>query len=206
MAIPEDRMSTSVVDDEWLPPDERNRELTEDYEQGPIALNDTSEGLDYQVWHLTYQIAGGNFVVTPETTGSPVVELTGIPPIDQCSLAFDQNGHVNIAYSLTGGATYLYWYDTLAAGWVTTLLPSAVFCPTLTLDDKREFATSTNDILMWWTEKQPDDTYNLYRAQQRDRFDPLVPKEMSIDVYPYIYKLGMHQGLRIKLGLSDRIL
>lgn len=206
MAIPEDRMSTTVVETPWVSPDDRTRDLTEDYEQGPVALNDTSEGLDYQAWHLTYNIAGSELVVTPETVGSPSTVLSGLPTLDQCSLAFDQNGHVTISYSVLGGASYLYWYDTVAGDWVTTVLPSAVFCPTLTLDDKRNFASSYNDILLWWTEQQPDESYKLYRAQQRDRFDPLVPKEMATGVYPYIYKLGMNSGLRIQLGLSDRIL
>jgi hypothetical protein len=206
MAIIEDRLSTQVVQSPWIYPDDANRQLDEDYEIGPIALEDTSEGLQYQSWYLSYDSVAGEFTVTPETVGSPQVVLTGVFNATQCSLAFDNNGHVNIAYSLLNGQTALYWYDTLIAGWTTTTLPSAVFCPTLTLDDKRYFSTSANDILLWWTEEQPDSTYKLYRAQQRDRFDPLFPKEMAADIYPYIYKCGMNEGLRVQLGLSDRIL
>lgn len=207
MAIIEDRLSTTTVVSDWEYPDGLDRALDEDYELGPIALEDTSEGVDYQRWHLTYNGGTGEFTVTPELTGSAVV--IPIPPVSsvtQCSLAFDNNGHVNIAYSVISGQTYLYWYDTLIADWTTTTLPSTVYCPTLTLDDKRYFATSTNDILLWWVELQPDSTYKLYRAQQRDRFDPLVPKEMAANVYKYIYKVGMNKGLRVQLGLSDRIL
>lgn len=204
MAIPEDRMSTTVAQADWVEPDERNRALTEDYELGPVGLNDTTFGVNYQVWHLTWDFATGDFTATPETVGAPQVVLNAAG-VTQCSLAFDNNGHINIAYSI-GAATYLYWYDTVAVGWLVTQLPSATFCPTLTLDDKRQTQTDANDILLWWTEQQPDDTYNLYRAQQRDRFDPLVPKEMAVGVFPYIYKLGMNKGLRLQIGLSDSIL
>lgn len=206
MTSPEDRMSTTVIEADWLPPDERNRVLDEDYEQGPIALNDSSEGINYQPWHLTYEAVAGTFTVTPETTLTPVDVLTGIFQVSQCSFAFDNNGHVNVAYTLLSGATYLYWYDTQLGNWTTTQLPTATFCPTLTMDDKRPTQTAANDILLWWTESQPDDTNILYRARQRDRFDPLVPKEMTVDTFPYIYKCGMHKGLRVQLGLSDRIL
>jgi hypothetical protein len=206
MAIPEDRMSTSVVINDWLPPDERYRTLDVDYEAGPIALNDPTAGLAYQPWELTWDLGTGNFTVTPETTGSPSVVLnSGGANVTQLSLAFDQNGHVNVAYTANTG-TFLYWYDSLISNWVTTQLPAAVFMPTLTLDDKRITQTNASDIMLWWTEEQPDGTYNLYRAYQRDRFNPLVPKEMATDINPYIYKLGMHKGFRLQLGLSDRVL
>lgn len=205
MAIPEDRLSTTVISADWLPPDERARQLDEDYEQGPIALNDTSEGINYQPWHLTYNVINGEMTATPETSGSPVVVLT-VLGVTQLSFCFDQNAHVNVAYTTLSGQTYLYWYDTVLGNWTTTTLPSAVFCPTLTMDDKRPTQTTINDFLLWWTEEQLDATYTLYSAQQRDRFDPLVPREMAQDVYPYIYKCGMNKGLRVQLGLSDRIL
>lgn len=207
MAIPEDRMSTTVEQTDWLYPDGLDRALDEDYEMGPLALEDTSKGVAYQRWHLTYNGGTGQFTVTPELIGAPsIISIAPVFNVTQCTLAFDNNGHVNIAYTVFSGATALYWYDTVIADWTTTALPSAVFCPTLTLDDKRFFATSSNDILLWWTEEQQDGTYNLYRAQQRDRFDPLFPKEMATDVYKYIYKCGMNEGLRVQLGLSDRIL
>jgi len=204
MAIAEDRMSTQVVEAEWIAPDERDRALDEDYEAGPIALNDPSSGLSYQVWALTWDFVSGDFTVTPETTGSPSV-IINAPAVTQCTLAFDQNGHVNIAYTSNNQA-YLYWYNTQVAGWDTTTLPFAVFCPTLTLDDKRTTQTNASDVIMWWTEDQGDDTNNLYRAYQRDRFDPLVPKEMAIGTPKYIYKCGMHKGYRIQLGMSDTII
>jgi hypothetical protein len=205
MAWAEDRMSTQVVSGTWLPPDERDRDLDEDYELGPFALNDTSLGVAYQVWHLTWEFATGDFTVTPETVGSPVVVINAAD-VTQCSLCFDQNAHVTIAYTLTNGQVYLYWYDTVAAMHVTTLMPSGMITPTLMLDDKRATQVGANDVVLWWTEDQGDETFNLYRALQRDRFDPLVPKEMATGVPPYLYKGGMHDAYRVQLGLSNDII
>lgn len=203
MSIIEHRLSTQVIQADWLPPDERTRDLDEDYEAGPIALNDTSGGLDNQVWHLTWASGTGDFTATPETTGSPQT-IINVADVTQCSLAFDQNAHINIAYTVFSGAAYLYWYDSLAADWITTQLDSGVITPTLTLDDKRTTQTESSDILLWYTKKQPDDTYNLYTREQRDRF--LIEYYMGNFIeHQYIYKLGMHKALRVQVGLSNRI-
>ena len=167
MASAEDRMSTSVVEATWIDPDDRNRALDEDYEAGPIYLNDPTAGLSYQPWHLTWDFATGNFTVTPETIGSPVV-VHNAAAVTQCSLAFDQNGRINIAYTANNQA-YLYWYDTDAASWVTDALEFGVITPTLCLDDKRITQTNASDIIMWYTKQQPDETYTLYRRLQRER-------------------------------------
>lgn len=203
MGWAEDRMSTQVAAADWIPPDDFNRALDEDYEAGPIALNDPSAGLSHQNWHLTWDFTTGDFTVTPETIGSPSVVLNAAG-VTQCSLAFDNNGHVNIAYTVAGGTAYLYWYDTVAAGWVTTPLEFGAVTPTLCLDDKRTTQTQNNDIILWYTKKQPDDTYTLYRRRQRDQF--LTAKPMLLGIPPYIYKVGMHKEFRIQIGFSEDIL
>lgn len=199
MASPEDRLSTTVVDADWIDPANRGTFGPEAWEGGPIALNDPTSGLNYQAWHLGWDSGTGDFTVTPETTGSPVVVLNAAN-VTQCSLAFDQNGHVNISYTVSNGNTYLYWYDTDVTNWVTTLLAAGTVSPVITLDDKRLTQTAVSDILLYYTVQQPDLTYNLYERRQRDRF--LSEIFYKADVPPYIKKLGMHAGLRVKLGLS----
>jgi len=202
MASAQDRMSTQVIQRDWIPPDERNRALDEDYEAGPIALNDPSAGLDYQPWGLTWDFTTGDFTVTPETTGSPVV-VHNAPAVTQCSLAFDQNGHANVAYT-SNGLPYLYWYDTSVAGWVTTALQTTAITPTLTLDDKRITQTNASDIILFYNVEQPDGSYSTYRRLQRERF--LSEKLYLTNVPKLIYKLGMHFGFRVQIGYSDEIL
>lgn len=197
MAIPEDRMSTTPVPGTWLSPDERGREWKEDYEGGPIALSDPTRGLDYQVWHLTWNNISGDFTVTPETQGSSAV-VTNAANVTQCSLAFDQNGRATVAYTSAGQA-YLYWYDTDEAGFVTTTLDAGVVNPQLSLDDKRSTQTNASDILLWYTRQQPDDSWNLYKREQRERFQ--TEDLMATNVYPYAYKAGMNNGLRGQIAL-----
>jgi len=201
MAVTQNRLSTTLVPDDFIVPDERNRYLDFDYEMGPIALNDTSAGLKYQVWSLTWNGGTNNFTATPETVGSPV-NVLNVANVTQCTLAFDQNGHVNIAYTAAGVAK-LYWYDTLVAAWVTTTLTNAI-TPTVCLDDKRSTQLSANDILLFYTKLQVDGSYNLYHKVQRERF--LNEYLYKTGVKPYIYKCGMHQGLRVQLGMSQTIL
>lgn len=203
MASIEDRMSTTPQISGYLQPDGVDRILNEDWERGPLALEDVTEGLYYQDWKLTWDYGTGDFIVTPQSFGFPSVVLPAVANVTQCSLAFDKNGHINIAYT-ANGLPYLYWYDTVAASWLTTALPATVNCPTLTLDDKRRMESANNDIILWWTEHQGAGLYNLYRALQRDRFDPLVPKLMSTGMPKNIFKCGMHDGLRVQLTLSNK--
>lgn len=197
MAIAEDRMSTVVVEDTWLSPDDRAHAWTEDFEAGPVALSDTSQGLYFQPWRLHWDPPTGNLIVTPENVGAPVIIIT-VPNVTQCSLAFDQNGRATIAYTAAGQA-YLYWYDTDAAGFVTTLLAAGTTNPMLSLDDKRSTQTNANDILLWYTRQQPDNSWNLYKREQRERF--LIEDLMKEGVFPYCYKAGMHKGLRGQIAL-----
>ena len=198
MAIPEQRMSTTVVTADFIHPDELDRDLNEDYEAGPVGVGDSSLGLFYQDWHLTYGVGTGDFTVTPALTGSPQV-IINVANVTQCSFCFDQNGGVTIAYTV-GGAAFLYWYDTQQTAWVTDQLDFGVTTPTLTLDDKRPLQIQNNDILLWYTKDVGGGVYNLYHRMQRERFQ--TEYEMLTAIPPYIYKLGMHQGLRVQIGLS----
>lgn len=202
MGIIDNRLSTTPVTNDWLPPDDRNRvNWLEDYEAGPIALNDPSEGLSYQPWHMVYNPSTDDFVVTPETVGSPTTVLN-VADVDQCTFTFDQNGHVTIAYQV-GSDAYLYWYDTLAADWVTDLLDTGVTWPSVYMDDKRETQNDANDILLMYTIQQIDDSWNLYYRQQRDRFT--IEYLLKEGCQPYLYKTGMHYGLRGQIALLSSI-
>ena len=201
MASAEDRMSTTVVERNWIPPDERTRTLNVDFEAGPIALNDTSAGLDYQAWSLAWNSGTGDLIVTPETTGLPV-PVTNATGVTQCSMAFDQNGHISVAYT-SNGLPYLYWYDTNVAGWVTDQLQTGATTPHLTLDDKRISQTNASDIILFYTVQQPDTSYNLYRRLQRERY--ITEKLYLTNIPPFIYKVGMHYGFRVQIGLSSTI-
>ncbi|GAI18079.1 unnamed protein product [marine sediment metagenome] len=148
MAIPQDRLSTVPVPDDYLPPNGDTNYLLEWHEGGPIAINDTSAGLNYQGWVMTY--SDPDFTLTPDTTGLP--ETVGLPVagVTQLSFCFDQNGRASIAYT-QGGVAYLYWFDTVAADFVTTASAEGAISPALTLDDKRVTQTQSSDMLLFYT-------------------------------------------------------
>lgn len=197
MAIPEDRLSTVVEPRDWIPPDDRERpNFLIDYEYGPIALNNTTQGLYYQYWNLIYDPNTGNFIVTPEQTGSPVVVLNR-PNVSQCTLAFDQNGNVTIGFT-EAGIAYLYWYNTLTASYERTNFDADAIYPTVCLDDKRFTQNDSSDVLMFYT-RLVGSQYNLYYRQQRNRYD--TPRLLKEDTYPYLYKAGMHFGNRVQIAL-----
>jgi len=59
MAILQNRLSTTPVVADYIDPSGRDYTLNEDWEAGPIAVTDTSEGLAYQAWKLTYSEEAG---------------------------------------------------------------------------------------------------------------------------------------------------
>ena len=193
MAIPQGEMSIFPVISPFIPPDEREHTLLEDYEAGPLAIGDTSEGLRYQTWELSY--TPNNFTITPETTG-PAVVVWQAPSVTQCTFAFDQNANITLSY-MQAGIAKLYWYNTEEGRYVVTTSETGIVSPAVTLDDKRPTQSSKSDVLLWYTRPQGDGTSNLYMRRQRDRYeDEFLMQET---VWPYIWKLGMNDSLRVQL-------
>ena len=60
----------------------------------------------------------------------------------------------------------------------------------------------TNDIIFWYTKSITPNVYNLYHRRQRDRFT--IEYLMKENVPLYLWKAGMHKGLRGKITLSYR--
>ena len=53
MAIPDNRLSTEIVNADYIFPEADTRfSLLSDIESGPIGFIDTSEGMNYQKWVL----------------------------------------------------------------------------------------------------------------------------------------------------------
>lgn len=199
MAIIQNRLSTEPVIAPYIDPNGRTFTLNQDWEGGPIAVEDTSEGQNYQPWFLSY--AANAFTITPETTGAPVVVATGSVTSVQCSFCFDQNARPTIAWIDDLNQAHLYWYDTLAADYQILDFEETIYGVAVTMDDKRPKQIAANDILLWYTVDSPTPgQYALYHRLQRDRFDNAY---FMIDpAWPYIYKNGMNEGLRVQISLS----
>ena len=193
MAMPQDKLSSEPVPETYLDPDGRARTLNEDWESGPIAITDTTQGLFYQAWKLTF--SAGDFILTPETTGGPVVALQGVDSV-QCTLAFDQNANYTIAWEDSVNQGHLYWFNSEQGQYETTDFANEIWGLMLCLDDKRSKQNAANDILLFYTLQSPSG-YALWHRRQRDRFENAIL--LRDPAWPYLHKLGMHEGLRVQI-------
>ncbi len=198
MAIPQGRMSTTVIDGVFRPPEDRAFSQSTSYERGPIAIEDTSEGLLYQNWTMTWNPATDELTATPETTGSPVIVGTVVGLIS-VSFTFDQNGRISYTYT-TAVSSFLFWYDTSLGMTVTTDLGADAITPALTLDDKRDTQSIANDMLLWYT-KLNGSTYDLFMLLQRERFLNEYLMASGLE-HQYIRNIGITDKFRLQLVLK----
>lgn len=162
MAIPDERLSSVLVSGHFLEPDDRENHPLLDYESGPIALNDPSEGLFYQAWTLRYFPATSEFVIEAPNTPQTVVHTA--PDVTELSLAFDQNGNPFIAYVEDGDAKF-YWWDTAFPGYTVSSLPADSLTPRCCTDDKRQSQSGSSDIILCYVHAGA-----LKYRQERDRY------------------------------------
>lgn len=161
MALPENRLSSLPVIREFLDPDGRTpRNPLEDYERGGIAIQDPSQGLDVRTWKITAKVDG--IWIQSYQAETPWLIIPG-EEINYVSLAFDNNMNICICYRQLE-VVKLYWYDTTVQEMVITEFPEA-FVGCVTLDDKRAWFSSLNDVLFFYIRDE-----GLYYRQQRDRY------------------------------------
>ena len=194
--IPQGRLSTVPVLGVLLPPEHFPFTSLTNYERGPIAIEDTSQGLLYQNWKLTY--SAGNLIATPDI-GAPVIVLA-VAGLIHVTFTFDQNARISIAYS-TAVSSYLYWYDSALGMTTTKDLGAAVITPSIYLDDKRAAESAANDMLLWYTKAEGGGTYELFMLRQRDRF--LTEYSMATGLSNRrIKNVGMSDVLRVQIGMG----
>ena len=200
MAIPQGRLSTTTVYGNYLPPRGVRTHPVASYELGPLAIEDTTEGLQYQDWLVTWDPNTDFFTATPQTTGPPAPDLLSASNVSFASFTFDQSARITYTY-VNNVSSYLVWYDTQVGQYVTTDLGVDVLYPVIYLDDKRYRQNVVNDMLLWYT-KLNGSVFDLFMRVQRDRFTIETEMETSLAA-SRIVALGMATGLRLQLGLRD---
>lgn len=197
MALPDNVLSSQYIEGGFLEPDNLTTGRLEDWERGGKGLSDTSEGVDYQDWYLSYDRETGIVTATPQTTGSPqtLFTLTGITDLN---FTFDQNMHPFVCYYTDADEAWYWWWDPIPVGQVFVEMASGVGIPRCCLDDKRPSQVSASDILLVYTLNG-----NLYYREQRDRFtvEYLLREGVSGDVH----RVGMGDNLRVKFDVGGGI-
>lgn len=161
-------------------------------ERGGIALNDATQGLDYQDWRC--YIEGGVVKVTPVLGGTVTSVFTPTGVITSLSLAFDTNMAVTIAY-VEDGLVKLRWFNTTLPGIQTDTIAGATACKCGT-DEKRSGLEGLSDVIFAYLRAG-----NLYYRQQRDRY--LI--EYTVGAVGASFKLrrvGKNVGNRFQFELS----
>lgn len=195
MSLPGDALSAVAAPAAFLSPDDDGRPArTIDFERGGIALNDPSAGLNYQNWRL--RVVGNDLLVSPDPYTVETTVLT-VASVNECALAFDQNMNPTIAY-VVGTQAYLYWYDTALEAMTTTTLASDVRSPFLSMDDKRDAATSmgSNDVLLFYLRSS-----QLCYRQQRERYQTERVLKTFAGPRVTISKVGMNAGNRLQVEI-----
>lgn len=187
MAIPENKLSSinlpaPLVEPKGFNPDS----LISEYERGGIAIEDASEGMDYQDWQVT--INGQDIVVTGQTTLESVIVFTAIGIVTEVSLAFDQLMHIFITF-VEDDIAQFYWYNPISEANEFFILPANTISPRCTLDDHRYTQVPASDIIIAYTTNN-----NLCFRMQRDRY-----------TIEYLLTTGITRLKRIGMGTNNRL-
>ena len=204
--LPQDVLSTSIQQGEILGARTRIISRTVDYEDGGIALNDTSEGNNYQVWKG--RLYSGNIILFSDTTEPEIIYTAA--GITEFSFTFDQNMAPVISFVQSGVAKFR-WYDSTVSDYVITTIGANTSCPKVTLDDKRTLQSSSSDVILGYflSRTVGEDTFkDLYFRMQRDRYlvSYLLKENILADLDYVEYelnKIGMGKNLRLHFVLTE---
>ena len=200
MALPDDGPSTTPVIADYIAPYDRFTGPLEDYEEGGIALNDGTLGLQVQMWYLSYNDIEddpnyGDFTVTAEDTLESAV-IINVAGVKRVGLGFNQNNDPFICYETVNCEAKLYWYDLVPQDYVTTTLPAGSRWVACCLDDHRQTQTGTSYVILGYIRNG-----TLYYRQERDRF--ATEYSMGTVGAAILYKVGMTKNLRLKFDVRE---
>lgn len=157
-----------------------------DYEDGGVALNDSSLGAAYQVWRARL-IEDAVLLSAPNT---PEFEWFTAPGLEEISFTFDQLMRPAVAFVQSGQAK-LRWFDTVAGMQVITDLPVGAVTPRIVMDDKRATQSGSSDMILGYVLDG-----NLCMRMQRDRF--LIEYVLEVGNQVGIKKIGFTSQLRLQ--------
>jgi len=194
--MPQNILSTSPQYALLLPPDDLAISATLDYELGGVALQDSSQGLQVQVWTFTLDTSTGTVSVSAPSTGGPIVLFTQAGTTE-ISGTFDQNMNPCVAF-MQAGVMNLWWYDPIAHAQVFRSFPGSYSHPHVAMDDKRALETlvGSNDMILAYMNGQ-----TLCTRMQRDRWG-MEYVQATIPTGLNFSKLGMNRGNRLQFEFT----
>lgn len=183
--IPENRLSTTNLPSDLLPPRDIVYRPTLNYELGGVDISDPSQGLQVKTW--TGELIGDTVFLSAEGV-APVAVVTD-PGMTEFHFTFDQNMNPFVCWRAAGQSKYR-WFDTTENDFVVTLLGAEDITPRCVLDDKRELQSGSSDIILAYVRAQ-----TLYFRMQRERY--LTEYTLSAGV-PRLVNIGMGRNNRLQ--------
>jgi hypothetical protein len=166
--IPEERFSSATFRGQLYNPWSRRKDISVHW--GPVAIQDTSQGLGARLWQIRV-LDGLNMALSAPGVAESVW-YTHTQPISEISLAFDQNARPVVAFVDEVGGAYLRWFDPVPNAIVNTNISSYARSPRVTLDDNRPLNLTNSDVILGYVRGG----IVRYR-RQRDRFmDEYTPR------------------------------
>ena len=138
--LPNNKWSSSPVVAGLLYPRDSKESLLSASDYGPVAIQNTSQGLSTKVWKATYDTASGAVRLHD---GSLLFVEKDIKELD---LTFNQTANPFVAYRV-GANIKIYWYDTTTSSYTnkTIGLGDQPFCY---LDERRPEFSSKSDVIL----------------------------------------------------------
>ena len=194
--LPEGKLSSIPVPAAILGGRARNISPALDYEDGPIAISDTSEGLFYQTW-TGWIGEGGVYLEAPSVEAFLAYSASGV---HEMSFTFDQNGRYAIAL-MQNNQCRIYWWDPVEGGYYNTYIGPGIVSPKIILDDKRSNQHPVSDMVMGYIRQN-----NLCYRLQRDRFtvEYVLAAELApVNTPVRLNKIGKNRGLRLQFIVGN---
>lgn len=198
--IPDNAQSLRPVPGAFLYPDNLiPLTLTEDYELGGIAIQNPSQGLQYQVWTCSWDPITFDVTLSASLTGARVVILNE-PNVRELSFSFDQNMRWVLGVTHTTGEFILYWYDAAAENYVQTRI-DGIGTFKLSHDDKRAIPLELgmSDVILTYIQLN-----KLYVRNQRDRYQIAHLINPDIPANVVISQFGMSDRDRMQWRMRPR--
>lgn len=187
LPLPEPYLLSDKTLMEFDYPRNKNYPLTESWDLGGVALNDTSEEANEYSW---FAWTDGEYIYLKREDLEAVTVLVNDVDITEIDFTFDQNMRPCVAY-LSNNISKLMWYNTALAKEVTTVFPKEVQRPRLAMDDKRSFAIAESDMIFAYQRDR-----NLCIRIQRERFEVEHILATDLKVHRFLWRIGMGRESR----------
>lgn len=203
MSLPDNQLSTTPAISSFIGGKSFPVTGQLDYEYGPIALQEASRGINYQLW--TSRLENGIVYIKAPTV--PEYAFLTLPDVTEMSFSFDHNANITFVY-VQAGSVFMYWFDSSVGGYVTTPYGSDIVSPRLTHDDKRTLQSSVSDVIFAYVHIDTRDglgeplTASLRYRQQRERYG--VERIIATNVTDGLVKIGMMRNLRVGFQLKQQ--